>query len=517
VDDELRVADLFAALSVATDLGMGHEPGKAIRACLVATELARAAGLPEPVVRDVYYTALLQHLGCTASMHELVTLFGDDRGVLAEAEHTDDTTLRGSLTMLSLAGRGSGRHRVAHVARTVSGGSRAGATMKRATCEVGARLAERLHLGVGVRDALADSTETWDGSGSVHGHAGEAMALPARISLLATQSVIYDELGGPDAAMAMARDRAGHWFDPALVAVLLRIGPDLLRWLATADVWAEVLEVEPTPVRRAPDSHLDVIAAVFADMVDLKSPSTLGHSSGVAELAGDAAAGVGLDAARVTLVRRAGLFHDLGRIAVSGAVWAQPRPLRTTQWEQVRLHPYYTERILRRCPTLVGIAEVAGMHHERLDASGYHHSAGGASIPLEARLLAAADAFQAMTRPRPYRGARSPEQAAAELEAEAAGGRMEGGCVAAVIEAAGQRPSTRRSWPAGLSDREVEVLRLMAAGSTNRQIATALVISPRTAEHHVQHIYTKIGGSTRATAALFAMEHGLLTGGEGRR
>jgi HD-GYP domain-containing protein (c-di-GMP phosphodiesterase class II) len=510
VDEDLRLADLFAALSVATDLGMGHEPEKAIRSCLVATELARESGLPEPVVRDVYYTAMLLHLGCTASMHELVHMFGGDREVMVHAEHLDDSTLRGALALFALAGRGTGLGRGRYLARTLAAGSDGGKAIIRGTCEVGARMAERLHLGAGVEAALEHSAETWDGSVGVHGHTGDDIALPARFALVATQAVLFDRLAGREAACALVRERAGHWFDPQIAEVFLRIGPDLLRRLQDVDVWTEVLEVEPSPVRRAPASQLDVIAEVFADLVDLKSSFTLGHSSGVAQLATAAARHVGLDGDRVALLRQAALFHDLGRVAVSGAVWEQPRALRAAEWEQVRLHAYQTERILCGSPALAESARIAGMHHERQDGSGYHHGALGPAIPIEAQLLAAADTFQAMTQARPHRRALPPEHAAAQLETEATDRRLDGGCVAAVIEAAGHESRARRSWPAGLTDREVEVLRGLAAGSTNRQIASTLSISPRTAEHHVQNIYGKIGGSTRAAAALFAMEHGLV-------
>jgi DNA-binding CsgD family transcriptional regulator len=510
VDADLRLADLFAALSVATDLGMGHEPEKAIRSCLVATELARAADLPEATVRDVYWTSMLLHLGCTAAMHELVQLFGGDREVTVHAEHIDDSTVRGTLALVALAGRGTGLRRGRYLARMLAAGSEGGTAIVRATCEVGTRMAERLHLGDGVRSALGDSAETWDGSIGAYGRTGDEVAIASRYALLATQAVIFDRLGGPEAAADVVRDRAGHWFDPAISDVFLRVGPDLLRRLEDADVWAEVLEVEPTPVRCAPTSQLDAIAEVFADLVDLKSPCTLGHSSGVAALVVAAAKRVGLREGPVSLVRQAALFHDLGRLAVSGSVWAQPRPLRAAEWEQVRLHPYHTERILSGSTALADQARIAGMHHERRDGSGYHHGASGTTIPIEAQLLTAADAFQAMTQPRPHRAAFEPERAAAQLEADATGGRLDGECVAAVIEAAGQQSRAERSWPAGLTDREVEVLRLLAGGSSNRQIAAELVISPRTAEHHVQHIYDKIGGSTRAAAALFAMEHGLV-------
>jgi DNA-binding NarL/FixJ family response regulator len=177
----------------------------------------------------------------------------------------------------------------------------------------------------------------------------------------------------------------------------------------------------------------------------------------------------------------------------------------------VRLHPYQSERILARSRILAPLARTAGMHHERLDGSGYHRGAAGAQVPAAARVLAAADAFQAMTQQRPYRPGLAPNAASAALAEQAQAGRLDPECVRAVVEAAGQpAPKIRTVWPAGLSDREVEVLRLVARGLSNRAIDERLVISPRTAEHHVQHIYTKIGASTRAAAAMFAMEHGLL-------
>ena len=147
------------------------------------------------------------------------------------------------------------------------------------------------------------------------------------------------------------------------------------------------------------------------------------------------------------------------------------------------------------------------MHHERLDGSGYHHATSGAAIPVASRLLAAADAFQAMTQDRPHRPARAPEEAAEVLGTV---GGFDPDCVRAVVAGAGLRAALPADRPAGLSEREVEVIRLVARGLSNRDIAKTLVISPRTAEHHVQHIYAKIGVSTRASAAMFAMEHGLV-------
>lgn len=151
------------------------------------------------------------------------------------------------------------------------------------------------------------------------------------------------------------------------------------------------------------------------------------------------------------------------------------------------------------------------MHHERQDGSGYHHGASGAEVPVEARLLAAADVYQAMTQPRSHRPAVDGDEAAHEITSLAKRGKLDPECAAAVAETAGRPGSrVRAAWPAGLTDREVEVLRLVAGGLSNREIAATLSISPRTAEHHVQHIYTKIGVSTRAGAAMFTMGHALL-------
>ena len=193
-------------------------------------------------------------------------------------------------------------------------------------------------------------------------------------------------------------------------------------------------------------------------------------------------------------------------------MWEKPGPLATAEWEQARLHAYLSERVLATSAALAPMAAIAGMHHERLDGSGYHRGCRGPELPPAARVLAAADAFQAMAQPRPHRAALAPEQAADVLAAEAHAGRLDPDAVAAVLETAGRPPSRLRHElrPGGLSDREVEVLRLVAAGYTNPDIGRRLGISRRTAEHHVQHIYTKIGVSTRAAATLFALEHSLL-------
>jgi HD-GYP domain-containing protein (c-di-GMP phosphodiesterase class II)/DNA-binding CsgD family transcriptional regulator len=509
VPDALRLADLLAALSLTTDLTMGQPPEKAIRSCVLATEIARHMDLAEHEVACVYYTTLLKHLGCTATLHEEVRLFGpDDQTVREVAERTDETDVRELLGFLRTVGRGTGLERLAYLTRAVTAGKETGSVF-RAICEVATQMADRLRLGEDVRAALYQTIERWDGKGAPQGLAGDDVALAARIAEPATQAVIFHRLGGVDAALAMAERRSGGMFDPAVVEAVRAVGPKTLQRLDEEDPWEAVLGAEPTPVRTVAADRLGDVAEAFADMTDLKTTFTLGHSSGVAGIAADAAERLGLPDPEQ--VRLAGLLHDLGRTAVGTGVWEKPGRLSTTEWEQVRLHPYHTERILMRSTALEPLARIAAMHHERQDGSGYHRGASAAETPVSARLLGAADAYQAMTQRRPHRAALGADEAAETLSSMVGDGLLDPECARAVLEAAGSpRSGPRASWPAGLSDREVEVLRLMATGSSNRAIAESLVISPRTAEHHVQHIYGKIGVSTRAAAAMFAMQHGLL-------
>jgi HD-GYP domain-containing protein (c-di-GMP phosphodiesterase class II) len=215
----------------------------------------------------------------------------------------------------------------------------------------------------------------------------------------------------------------------------------------------------------------------------------------------------------ITAIRRAGLVHDLGRIAVHPRIWQRPGPLTADEWEQVRLHPYHTERVLSRSPFLSALAPIAGTHHERLDGSGYHRGCRGADLPLAARLLAAADTYCAMREPRPYRERVPPEQAAEALAGEAGAGRLDVDAVTAVIAAAGQR-APRLERPAGLTEREAEVVAMLARGLQTKQVAHELGISVKTADRHIQNAYGKIGVSSRAAATLFAMEHSLVAWGE---
>jgi DNA-binding CsgD family transcriptional regulator len=210
-------------------------------------------------------------------------------------------------------------------------------------------------------------------------------------------------------------------------------------------------------------------------------------------------------------LRNAGFLHDLGRVSVSNGIWGKPGPLSAAEWERVRLHAYYSERILSQSPSLVALAPTVGMHHERLDGSGYHRAAPATMLNTPARVLAAADVYQSLTEERPHRPALTAQAAAEQLRNEAQNGRLDRPAVTAVLDAAGhEKRPTRSSWPADLTDREVEVLRLLAQGRTRKQIATSLFISESTVHTHTTHIYEKTGLSNRASIALYSIENDLI-------
>jgi DNA-binding CsgD family transcriptional regulator len=331
-----------------------------------------------------------------------------------------------------------------------------------------------------------------------------------RVVSVARDVELWSRREGWSAALEVLAHRRGRGYDPTVVDALIGGGES---WLAEAgdDPCAAVLDGEPEPVVTITPEGLDGALAAVADFTDIKSPWLRGHSPGVARLVADAAAAAGLSADETTTLGRTALVHDVGRVGVPNGIWDRPGPLTATQWERVRLHPYLSERVLQRCSLLKPFADAASRHHERVDGSGYHRGAHGDRLDVGARLLAAADAYHAMTEDRPHRPALAAGGAASQLRSDGDAGRFGRFEVDAVLAAAGEaRPPAVVTNPAGLTDREVEVLRLIARGRVNKQVATTLGISPKTVGRHVEHIYAKAAVSTRAGAALFAMEHGLL-------
>lgn len=500
------------ALSFASDLGIGIWHEHSLRVCLIAVHLGDALGLGEEELRDTYYLALLRLAGCTADAHLAAAALGDERYArrswLSMLDWGNSTQMLGTIARhhgadQPLAERG--RRLVTlftHLAGLLD--------TAEAHCEVAAQLAGRLGIGGRVQTWLRQIFERWDGRGFPARLAGEAIARPVYVAQLAHDAAIFGQLGGVEAAIAVARERAGGSYDPRVAETFVRIAPRLFAALDAEPTWDAVLALEPGGRPDLSETALDTATEAIADFTDLKLPFTFGHSRGVAALASAAARHHGLPERDVVMVRRAGLLHDVGRVGVSTGVWLKPGPLTDHERERVRLHAYYTERILARPRVLAGLGAVAALHHERLDGSGYHRGLPAVLLPPAARLLAAADVYRAMTEERPYRPAHPPEVAVAELRRQARAGLLDGEAVDAVLTAAGHRVRRKRpDRPAGLSDRELEVLALLTRGHSNREMAATLAISKETVNHHIRHIYNKIGVSTRAAATLYAMQHNL--------
>jgi HD-GYP domain-containing protein (c-di-GMP phosphodiesterase class II) len=312
-------------------------------------------------------------------------------------------------------------------------------------CRIAGQVATGLGLGSAVGEALLQVFERWDGRGSPEGLAGERLALATRVVQLAMVVEFHRRIGGIEAAVEVADRRRGTQFDPGLTDRFCTNAREILAGLDVATSWDEVINSEPALQPCVPVGELDGALEAVSDLADLKSPYMTGHSRAVAQLAAEAANRSGFSEAGVERVRRAGLLHDLGRLGVSSTIWDKPAALSNAELERVRLHPYFTRRMFSRCEQLAGLAELASEHAERLDGSGYPRGLGAGQLSPAARLLAAADVYQALSEPRPYRPAYEPEQAARELASEVKAGRLDGEAVQAVLGAAGCRVPTGAS------------------------------------------------------------------------
>jgi HD-GYP domain-containing protein (c-di-GMP phosphodiesterase class II) len=511
--EQVRAAEIIAALCLGTDLGMAFPFEHGLHSTLIAMRLGDRLGIDRATASQTYYACLLMYTGCNIDAQMSTETFGGSQSSLVPVTFgSQREVLAGLLRALPTPGSPAPA-RVIQIARRLPSAVRERDPHMAAICEVAQMLAERLGLATPVQDLFAHLTERWDGKGPLGRAKGEEISLALRIVHVARDAAVQRMLGGEAFAVRVVRERAGHAFDPQVAACLADGAADILALGPEASAWGETLACEPKPHLALEGEAIDRALAAIGDFADLISPDLSGHSAGVAELASAAAQRCRIDGAGVATIRRAALVHDLGRVAVHPRIWLKPGPLNADEWEQVRLHPYHTERILSRSPFLAALAPVAGAHHERLDGSGYHRGTAGAGLTLPARVLAAADAYRAMTEPRPHRTPLPAERAAHELAREAGAGRLDADAVTAVVEAAGQQlPRVER--PAGLTEREAEVVSMLARGLQTKQVAAALGISVKTADHHIQNAYRKIGVSTRAAATLFAMEHGLVAWGE---
>jgi HD-GYP domain-containing protein (c-di-GMP phosphodiesterase class II) len=502
-------------LSLGTDLGLGQPMEHMVRACLIALRLAEGAALDDSERGVVYYSGLLAWVGCHTDAYEQAKWLGDDLAAKRDAHYGYDLGKAAPAAAFLLKHVGGASLPLRRRARTgvqfLADGRRALAALAENHYLATDELAAALGLGEQVRVSLKQSYERWDGKGA-YGLRGDQIAMSSRLINLADVVEVFRRTGGIDAAVAVARERSGTQFDPDLVEMFCQRAPLIFGDLDAAASWDLVIDAEPSLAVAVSGSELDDALAAIGEFAELKSPWLMGHARRVAELATEAGQLCGLPQADRSRLRRAAFVHDIGRLGVSNAIWDKPAGLTRSELERVRLHPYLTERMLSFSAGLAPLGTIAAQHHERLDGSGYPRGLSGDAISSAGRILAAADSYHALTEARPYRPPRPAADAAAELRAGVGSGRLDGAAVDAVLRAAGHRVRRRREWPAGLTAREVEIVRLLVRGLTAKAIAGQLFISPKTASSHIEHIYAKAGVSNRAQLSLFALKHGLMAG-----
>ena len=511
LDSGLRLTELLAAFSLATDLGLGQPMEHVLRSWAIAARLGEQLGV-EPEERGaLYYVATLAWVGCVADTPEVAAWFGDDIAFRGDSYQVDFTGLPMLGFMLRHVGTGSsGIQRLrlaANLIGTGGGGIRRGLISH---CLTTAQMAERLGLGAEVCDPLQQMFTRWDGQGVPSDISGNAIAFSMRLFHLADTVEVFHRTAGVEAAIAVARERRGKQLDPTIVDAFCAVAPEVLGDTAIEQDWSLILANEPALQRTMSEQELDLALEAIADFTDLRSTVRAGHSRGVADLVARAAAHTGLGQSDTVALRRAGLLHDIGLHGIPATILDKAGALTAAESERMRMHTYYTERMLAQPPVLARIGAIASMAEERSDGSGHHRGLSGPAIPLTGRLLAAACAYRTMTEPRSHRPAMSAREATAQLHAEVRAGRLDAEAVASVLAADGQRLGKRPGGPAGLTRREIQVLQLIARGASTRQVARRLGITSKTAETHIERIYAKTGARTRSTVTLFAMKNGLL-------
>jgi HD-GYP domain-containing protein (c-di-GMP phosphodiesterase class II) len=514
----LRLGELVAALALAQDNAFGQPLESQLRSCLLATWMCEAAGFEDELRETVYWVALLRYVGCTGHAHEVATVFGDEIAIRAATlVHDAANPAEVMKDVMAYATAGRSPEEQDEIVRMIQETAREWAVYNFSSgCEVADMLVERLDFGPSVREALRFTFERWNGNGYPDHAQGDAIPLAMRIVHVSHDMEAIGRLFSPEHALDAARDRRDRTYDPELADLFVANGQGWFERLSEIEPWDAVLALEPEPHRMLAGAELDDALSVVADFIDLKSPYMGGHSRRCAELAGGAARVLGIADQEVTELRRAALVHDFGTTVVPNSIWDKPGPLTRTEFDRVELHPMLTEQMLRRSPGLAVLSHAASGHHEKCDGSGYHKRVRADADDLGACVLAATEVYVGLTAERADRPPFSPADAAAELRRLESLGALEPRASRAVLLAAGHgeppaNAGTRPRNPGGLTRREVDVLRLAARGHTTREIADRLSISPKTADHHIQHIYGKIGVSTRAAAALWAMQNAVVS------
>ncbi len=509
----IRVAQIAGAISIISDPANGFAEEKGLRTTVLAVRLARACGLGDEKVREVFWAAALRFVGCSAFAHETAkeVAAGDDNGFRGALQFAIGGEPLDFLRGLAggFAPDAAKLSKVAAVARLLTDpdGHRRHAL---ARCEAAVFFARDFGMAEGVLAALDATGERPDGRGPLKKH-GDDLPLVARIADVADLAEVHIWHGGLEAARPVLRKRAGRGLDAEVVATFQAHAGSLIEGLSAGSSWSAFLDSEPPPVAVVDgQDKLERFFVALGRFADVKSVFTLGHSARVTALARHAAEAANLPADQRTTLIHAAATHDLGRVAVSTGVWEKPGPFNPVEWRRVQSHTEQTDAALR-IAGFEDVATLASSAHERGPGSGYHRRLLLDTLTPAAKLLAAADVAAALGEDRPHRPAFDDAGVQKSLRSMVTDGLLDAKAVQAVLEARGVRAAPlKQTWPRGLTDREVEVVRLVAIGRTNKEIGSVLGMSWRTAQKHVTHVYEKVGRETRTGLALFAIEHGLL-------
>jgi HD-GYP domain-containing protein (c-di-GMP phosphodiesterase class II) len=517
---ETRLAELLCALSFATGLATGAPMEHGLRSAYLGLRVAEALGLPAAERGAVYYGALLKDVGCTACAAGIAIFFPEDELAPRLDMLTVDPTRAGDVLSWLWRNVPVDAQLPGRVAKLLSFAAQSGPVVNeamRAHCEVAELFARRLEFPETVQQTVRYQLERWDGKGFAAYHLkGEAAPTPARVLQLAQVLELTHALGGRAAARTLAEGRGGGRFDPAATGAFLSLAEDSGFWepldvLASEEAVAAMIAMAPpTAIEGASADRTEEVCEAVADFIDAKTRQDWHHSPTVAGVAVEIGRGLGFGGDDLTRLRRAALLHDVGKVAVPFGILEKGDRLSAAEREQVRLHTYYTQRVLERVGPLRELAPAAAAHHDWVNGEGDHRQLAGEQIPLHGRVLAVADAYVRATQGRD--DGRGTEEALTGMRG-GAGVQFDRACVEALAAARGQTGPVRRvrrRRGEGLSEREEEVLRLLAQGMSNPQIGQALSISRKTVEHHLEHVYTKLGVTCRTSAVAWAVQRGLV-------
>lgn len=406
----VRVSEIISGLSYALDLTEGQPMGHSLRSCVIGMRIAEEIGIKGAQLSDLYYALLMKDAGCSSNASKMFQILGtDDIKAKYDVKTTDWTKIGWESLEYALSHVKTGApflERVRAIASVAVNQKQNAKDLVKVRCERGAAIARRIGLPEGTAEAIHSLDELWNGMGQPEGLCGEQIPLLSRIMNLSQVMDVFYVARGERAAEEVAVQRAGRWFDPNLVRAAMSVTARGTLWSEVANASRKALELEPVEaVLPATDESLDRICLAFADVIDAKSPFTYRHSTGVAGAAVATGRTMGLAESELTLLRRAALLHDIGKLSVSNAILDKPAALTDEEWGIVKEHPHYSLEILKRVPGFKEISELAGSHHEKLDGTGYFRHLTGREMPLHARILVVSDIYDALHAKRSYRDA----------------------------------------------------------------------------------------------------------------